>query len=468
MLDSLKAIGQSLLHRLARRLEFSEPKPNGGAPIDLTDPVAGAVADADLLLAFAAQSHRSINGEKVGALTKAVGDIRAADVTGPADTPKAVAALWAAYDALAVEMSPLSAHSIRASMAVNAKRFPASLATPTAYNSAAAVAVFLLCLVLQVFWVVGKDLVDQADVLEVQKAAVQQRLTNNSTARSRNENKIKALEAQLCALATCDKDGKPRDSSRRVGDRGQLAVVTTELAQTRHTVEDAAIEGRELSEELDKLNERGRPLEVLIAQWLTRARRVCDKGPLEFFCPVISSQTADTTGDELRARVDTASAKLKEMRLSSSGEHGPASLSTLSASHELSAAQQDLSLHQADRIRTLVVEAKLFIANLGTYVIAMVMGVLGALAFILRTLSQQLKDHTYVPVAVSSSIVRVCLGAIAGVFGSLLTPGADATLKSLPPLFVPFVFGYGIEILFSLLDRVVRTFAQAEPTSSAP
>lgn len=71
------------------------------------------------------------------------------------------------------------------------------------------------------------------------------------------------------------------------------------------------------------------------------------------------------------------------------------------------------------------------------------------------------------PVSASVSIVRICLGAVAGVFGSLILPASDTGLKSLPPLFVPFVFGYGIEILFSLLDRLVKSFTQGEPPPDA-
>lgn len=81
----------------------------------------------------------------------------------------------------------------------------------------------------------------------------------------------------------------------------------------------------------------------------------------------------------------------------------------------------------------------------------------------MQMLTTQLRDHTYVPVSVSWSIVRLCLGAIAGVFGGLATPQSDAVLKALPPLFVPFVFGYGIEILFALLNRIVGTFTDKAP-----
>ena len=49
----------------------------------------------------------------------------------------------------------------------------------------------------------------------------------------------------------------------------------------------------------------------------------------------------------------------------------------------------------------------------------------------------------------------------------MLAPGTEGALKGLPPLIVPFVFGYGIEILFSIMDRVVGSFTQQDGQKSA-
>jgi hypothetical protein len=111
-------------------------------------------------------------------------------------------------------------------------------------------------------------------------------------------------------------------------------------------------------------------------------------------------------------------------------------------------------------------EVRIILGNLASYIIPLAMGLLGALAFILQTFTSQLKEYSYEPIAVSGSVVRLCLGAIAGVFGGLAGPGSDAVLKGLPPLFIPFVFGYGIEILFSILNRIIQTFTQQDKLSN--
>lgn len=86
-------------------------------------------------------------------------------------------------------------------------------------------------------------------------------------------------------------------------------------------------------------------------------------------------------------------------------------------------AKDELRKAEATRLRRIMVETRIFVANLGTYLIPMVMGILGALTYILRSLSLSLKEHTYVPASATVFIVRVCLGAIAGVFGSVFVSG---------------------------------------------
>jgi len=86
------------------------------APIDLSDPLGGALRDTELLLAFAAQCHRKIRPEKVNALSVAVENVNAARCNGSAVSSHESVAFWVAYDELAIDMAPLSAHSIRASI----------------------------------------------------------------------------------------------------------------------------------------------------------------------------------------------------------------------------------------------------------------------------------------------------------------------------------------------------------------
>jgi hypothetical protein len=101
----------------------------------------------------------------------------------------------------------------------------------------------------------------------------------------------------------------------------------------------------------------------------------------------------------------------------------------------------------------------LLLQSLGTYLIPMLFGLLGTISFMLRRLIQQISDYTYLGSPVSLNLMRCGLGMIGGVVGTLVMGTNDSgPLKSLPPLALPFVFGYGVEIVFAGLDRVVSSF----------
>jgi hypothetical protein len=465
------------VRRLVTRIAHAIHKRDHGAAINVADPLGGALGDADLLVAFAAQGRRNIKPDKVKALILAKADIEQARASSQRVTSAQLASFWIAYDDFAVDMTPLSAHSIRSSMAVNEKRFPASLLTPTAYNAALAVVVFFVCLALQGFWVAGKELIDRADSLERQKVELQRRIESNSGVLRRAENRESISRGKLCGVIQCDPDEtlvdrqeKRRPDNQQKPDLDGLAVMKAELNLVRTEVAEKSMVDRELSQELTGLNDRSRPLEELLRKWHERARLVCDAWYLKFLCPVDNPKVGTVESSDLKDRLGQSRAQAEELNAEYERRKPERSVLTslservkvLAKQAEVRRLEQEMAARDADRFRSIVVEVRIIVANMGTYLIAMVMGLLGSLTFILRSLSQQLREHTYVPVSASISIVRICLGAIAGVFGTLLVPVGENTLKSLPPLFIPFVFGYGIEILFSLLDKMVRSFTQTD------
>lgn len=454
-------------------------------PVRTADPLGGALDDAELLIAFAAQSRRNIKAEKVAALVTASTALQTARAARMQPTAKELTDFWSSYDAFAVDMAPLSAHSIRASIRLNGLRFPASLFTPTAYNAALAVVVFLLCLALQGFWVGGDELLRRAGQLDQQKTELLQRQERNESALRRVTARQEEKGQRICEIADCDGyalalGAPPPRKARRESDQPLLTTLLAEFAAMRADVVEKEFAVQELAGEQTRLNEQARPLEQLLNGWYRRAQDVCGLAYLRYLCPVDRLKPSDNPVEALQKELAAARKTLGESRTSGASMPGDGAFRTVDVRalsggaapinlqvREINRLQSELRLRQGDSSRSIVVEVRIIAANLSAYLIAMVMGILGALTFILRTISVQLRDHTYVPVSASISIVRICLGAIAGVFGSLLVPVSDVGMKSLPPLFVPFIFGYGIEILFSLLDKVVRSFTQSDQNATA-
>jgi hypothetical protein len=105
---------------------------------------------------------------------------------------------------------------------------------------------------------------------------------------------------------------------------------------------------------------------------------------------------------------------------------------------------------------------------LSGYLLPMLYGLLGACAFVLRKLSDEIDKLTFANDARVRYSLRLNIGLLAGLaVGWFIKPGnGDATLVSLSPLALAFVAGYGSDLFFVALDKIVQAFAPAPASSS--
>jgi hypothetical protein len=94
-------------------------------------------------------------------------------------------------------------------------------------------------------------------------------------------------------------------------------------------------------------------------------------------------------------------------------------------------------------------------------------GALGAMVFVVRTLSVQARDRLFREEARVTLVLRVFLGMISGLAigwfwtsgsPSSSTIGGPMSVSTLSPFALAFVAGYGVELFFALLDKIVSTF----------
>ncbi|TCV85122.1 hypothetical protein [Sulfurirhabdus autotrophica] len=99
------------------------------------------------------------------------------------------------------------------------------------------------------------------------------------------------------------------------------------------------------------------------------------------------------------------------------------------------------------------------------YILPILYGLIGASAYVLRTLSQQIKTRTFTRASKIRLQLRIVLGALAG-FSIAWFVGGDDSVKiagntaPLTPLALAFLAGYSIELLFSAMDTLVEAFTQ--------
>lgn len=99
---------------------------------------------------------------------------------------------------------------------------------------------------------------------------------------------------------------------------------------------------------------------------------------------------------------------------------------------------------------------------IGAYILPLLYGLLGAIVFILRSLTRSIQNHTYLAYNKLIYAVRIQLGGLSGLaVGWILLveehdPGLGVSVFSLSPFALAFVAGYSVEILFSAIDKIIN------------
>ena len=436
-------------HRFWDRMS---PIHNRTVAVDMDHPLETAIRDAELLIAFAVQSNRLIGKERIEQINQAIYDLRDAGTNHNAEQ---VSAFWVAYDSLAVMLAPQSGFSIRATLHETTKPFYQNM---TFWIALTALALFLFALVMQWNWLAGKSVVERGEQLGLQRTELLKKF-DDSAARWESEHRRMAA---LCvrvqfSLSRCAWYGVPGAATitekDKIGAESEAQMMAQEITARKTELD-------RLSAESQRVFEQFNPIELMLDNWHDRIGSVCRNGWLSRVCPFDYGKQTDE--EKLVQRTIFAMVEqIKESEAKKAASHSYQETLTLEA------VKRKLAWSHFDRFAKLTLETRLMLDNIGTYIIPLLMGMLGALTYILRGISMQLKDHSFTPKLIAMQFNRVCLGAIAGVFGSLVTPLGDIKFGGVPPLFIPFFFGYSIEVMFALLDRVVKNITMPQgPTKS--
>ncbi len=91
-----------------------------------------------------------------------------------------------------------------------------------------------------------------------------------------------------------------------------------------------------------------------------------------------------------------------------------------------------------------------------SFVLPVLFATIGAIAYVIRAISDQITQTTFSPTSPIRHVMRVILGALAGVVVGLFN--GLTTQFSLPPLAIAFLAGYGVEAVFSMFDGLIKKF----------
>jgi hypothetical protein len=124
-------------------------------------------------------------------------------------------------------------------------------------------------------------------------------------------------------------------------------------------------------------------------------------------------------------------------------------------------------IYLLQRIRVFGNDVQFFISTfngaIGTYLLPILYALLGAFAFGLRKFSQEIVDMTYHPSQANAAriITATICGTIVGLFSNFWQG------VSLQPLAIAFLVGYGVEVFFAFLDKLLQSLGAAGATVRA-
>jgi hypothetical protein len=111
------------------------------------------------------------------------------------------------------------------------------------------------------------------------------------------------------------------------------------------------------------------------------------------------------------------------------------------------------------RIFKIQERANLVVGVLASFLLPVLFGTAGAVAYVIQAISDQIRTTTFGTNSPIRHVMRVALGALAGVVVGLFN-GLSVQELSLSPLAIAFLAGYGVEAVFSMFDALVDKFRQ--------
>jgi hypothetical protein len=134
--------------------------------------------------------------------------------------------------------------------------------------------------------------------------------------------------------------------------------------------------------------------------------------------------------------------------------------STLPSARSLEQTQRTLEWYAAvDRV---FIICGRILDILQQYVLPLLYGLLGATAFVIRTISQQARDRLYRAENEAGYYLRMWLGVLGGLAIGWFIKPTGGSIGALSPLALAFVAGYSVDLLFTAMDRIVGAFSGPE------
>jgi hypothetical protein len=431
-------------------------------PRDLTlhmdgSPLRQSINDAQVLLWYATREGKTFPAE----IAQTIADTDALLNSGKRDTALE-SRFWSDFRDLAAAMQPVTVDSVGATYGYpfGSRRMDKGLgdakSTKRRYSTGAIVVLTLL-LLMQIYWYIGTafrtDLEKNRAELDSISGALREMMLKSF-----------ALDERIKAMNVVDSDNNVKPIEVTPSYIVDLEELKTELGRIE-------LEFVNKARRLERLNLILAGDECLLYKW--------DFVTADLFSSHGNSSSVSSAGinpDPCGVRPNRElSNMLKKLWSPDVGGHVQAPVLGNVDAGGIGAATRDATYREIiSQIYTSIIVdqqmvelslegSKSTLAILNQYILPLLYGVLGSLAYTLRALSLEIQNVTFTRGSDIRYSLRWPLGMLAGItVGLFFDPAKLSGLAAITPLGLAFLAGYGVELVFTGLDKLVRAFTGSD------
>lgn len=414
------------------KLDDSGPGPSGAIKNGKGRRLAEAIDDANLLIWYASNKGISdVQKTTLEALTTSTETYFKSGLKGDEES-----VFWDSYRLLAKSIRPVSVDSIKHTYGLEGKGKSSAKKVIRVYSIFTLTVLFFL-IALQTYWFVGTSMRTDIETL-----------------------KNRLLKSQSEALAIN-------------AEKENLKKITDALDQDINNMKENGTSSEQQTELTSQLLEANDKLTLVLREGEELQRQVfADQFMLR--SNIIMLATWDIASELLPEEVDQRELREKIEALKKSQDEIKSDIAKMSRDNNskdlIENKRRQLSLLVQQEAQYKEDEKKLsetlsqrasqsVLAIFSEYLLPLLYGLLGALAYILRTLTTEIQQVTYTSSSNVRYRLRWPLGMLAGVtIGWFFDPKTLEGAAAITPLGLAFLAGYSVELLFTGLDRIVGAF----------
>lgn len=386
-------------------------------PADLVE----AVKEAKQLVRFVVRAGRPVPDEVIQSIVESADAFASGEWNASSE-----ARFWNAYRRISEAVTPVSINSIRATMSMAGER-PKAI-KQTRWFAALTMLSLVLLLFCQIYWVIGANITNHLNEL------VQER-TKLAAETMATQFRLDGISRELSTRMTAPPDLQEvkesgGEAATPAAGEGEITVAAQFLAQV--------------------------PVEQLFAEQnrvLVENRR--------------STEALEANAEALQANFILLDDWSGVWRTLFGAD--PGTVSWWDSEEEIQAKKQRVEVEKALSSQIALSSAHSTLKSMSSYILPLLYGLLGACAYILRSLAREINEVTFTDSSHIHYWLRLPLGMLSGIaVGWFFTPdNLPSALQTIQPLALAFLAGYSVELLFTGLDRLISAFAGDHRSATA-